>query len=426
MRHPFLTVIVPAGAPGAHRGFAEDEGLTILHAGDRRQRRTARAVRRDPVRNSLSQRSEQTIDHAIAGDPPGPRRAGRNRPDHSAFRRAHINGLGKTMAVRYIRGHDRAQRRIGTGLGERECGVHAARHHRRRSFPVDNDIRVIYGNSNVQDYRFRRIAYSVDMVGELVRAVGNIGNFCCCEAPRVIIEIHDGLIDRFDTVAVIEIHHATGAGRTSSHLRLQIAMHEFRCPHIQTDQLPQGFVAYPLVDQLQDRDPESFLPDLRRPERVRSGNDAANIRMMRQSGRPALQRTAEIDRFDDIDIRQVLSRRGIRVVHDEVVFGIDIVADLRQHIPQSIEETAEMHWRADPLCECPALRIAQRRGEIERVTHDLRIRGADDRQRDLFRDRIEGVAKHFQQEGIGRRYLGLLRVHGQYSRSITILSAASR
>ena len=175
MRNPFLPVIVAARAPSPHRRLAKNKLLAILHTRDRRQCGTARPVCSNAVRHRLRQRAKQAVDHPVAGDAPRAARPWRNGANDRPFRRAHVDDLRKAVTVRNVGRHHGTQRGVGACLGERKGRIHAAGDLRRRAGPVDDDVSIADRDGDLQDDRLRRVADPVDMVGETIGPIRDIG-----------------------------------------------------------------------------------------------------------------------------------------------------------------------------------------------------------------------------------------------------------
>ena len=122
--------------------------------------------------------------------------------------------------------------------------------------------------------------------------------------------------------------------------------------------------------------------------------------MMRQRRRPTAQRARVEDRFDDIDVGQMLAAGGVGIVADEDVAGRDSPLILGDQMAHGVIETAQMHRRGEPLGQGLAVPVAQSRRIIHRVAHDGRMRRPHQDQRHLVGDGVESVLEHLKQDRV--------------------------
>jgi hypothetical protein len=85
-------------------------------------------------------------------------------------------------------------------------------------------------------------------------------------------------------------------------LRLEITQHALGQPHVERDQPLQRLVHPPALVELDDRDADAFLEDLRRIAGVRAGHAAADVRVMADHHAEALQRLFVEDREEHEDV----------------------------------------------------------------------------------------------------------------------------
>src|SRR3546814_2856608 len=96
-----------------------------------------------------------------------------------------------------------------------------------------------------------------------------------------------------------------------------------------------------LIVELQDRDPQPFLVDLRRVARVRSWHPPPDIGVMADDDTEADPSRLDEDRIEHEDVRKVHASL-IRIVEDHRVAGPQVVVVARQHLRRSEEHTSEL------------------------------------------------------------------------------------
>ena len=109
---------------------------------------------------------------------------------------------------------------------------------------------------------------------------------------------------------------------------------------------------------------------------------------------------AREDRGRDVDVGQVLALGGVGVVEDEHVAGVDAPVVLVDELSHRVVEAAHVHGRADPLGEGQPFGVEQRGGEVERVAHDPRVRGAHQGERHVVGDGVEAALHELELERV--------------------------
>src|SRR5262249_21637919 len=136
------------------------------------------------------------VDGAVAGDTAGATGGRHYGIDDAALGRANRNGAGVAVTVGYLLRHDRAQRGIHGRFDEREGRVDAAPHLRRGAGEVGGDVVAFDGQSQPEDHGLRLFAEPVDVVGEVVGAVGNGAESSAgeplCVVVKMVVVFHDG------------------------------------------------------------------------------------------------------------------------------------------------------------------------------------------------------------------------------------------
>ena len=253
------------------------------------------------------------------------------------------------------------------------------------------------------------------MVGERVGTVGDSGDFGTGKPLRVVVNLLDVNGHRFGSVTIEEICELALSPVAGGDLCAEIAQHLFREANVLADDVPDRAVGFTAIVEFEDRNAKPLLVDLRRAKGVTSGNDAADVDVVRDRGGPAPQVTRHEDRLDDVDIGKVLATRAIGIVEDVDIVRIDSALVLVDQRPHRIVEAAEVQRGRQTLGECLALRIAEGGRVVHRVADDLGVASAHDDQGHFVRDGVERVLDDFQKNGVD---VGMCGAH--FSTSMTI------
>ena len=207
-----------------------------------------------------------------------------------------------------------------------------------------------------------------------------------------------------------EVHEPALAGATGGDLRLEVAEHLGRLPRVLLDDAEKLLVLDPAVVQLEERQAEALLEDLRRMDGDAPRGDSADVGVVGQRGGVPLQLVLDEDRLDHVDVGQVLPAGAVRVVGNEDVAGTRGVGVLGAEVPHHRREAAELHREGEALRDEAAVAVAEGGGVVHRVANDRRVRASHQDERhlvgrrrervpdDLERDRVE-AAPHASSNG---------------------------
>ena len=320
------------GAPGAAGEIDVDEGLSlIVVAADGDTGIAAVGGGEDLVRQHHRERPEGAIDHAEAGEPA--RRAGRRQHGvgDGAGRGCDGDGAEDALVVGNPGRQDRADRRVGGGLGPRQRAVDRPLHLRRRPGPVGVKAVAFLAQRHEQPDRLAAVdAVVVDPVLEAGLAVRQIAQRRPGQALGIVddllqIEARGGravLAHQIDELALRDV-----AGRE---LGAQVAEELDRQAHVLFQKREQRFVARAPVVEAERRNPHALLIDLGRIGGIGAGDPAADIGVVADRRGEGQAVAAVEDRLEHEDIRQMHAAVE-RVVHHEHVAGVDVVAEVPQH-----------------------------------------------------------------------------------------------
>ena len=93
----------------------------------------------------------------------------------------------------------------------------------------------------------------------------------------------------------------------------------------------------------------------------------------------------------------------VRIVVDEDIAFMHIVAEMRQHRLQGNRDRAQMAGQRQTLCDEPPVGVADRRAVIHDVLEDAGIGCTVDRQYHLVADGGDRIAEQFLGDWIGHR-----------------------
>ena len=215
---------------------------------------------------------------------------------------------------------------------------------------------------------------------------------------------------------------ATLADRTGCKLRADVADQLHRHARILFQDAQQHLVRLAGFVQLDDRQADAFLENLRRVDGGRSRRDAADVAVMRHRAGPALDDAFVEDRLDDVEVGQMLPARTVGVVIEEDVAGLRSRRMIGDQDAHSVRERAELHRQCQPLGDELPAPVTERGGIVHGVTYDRRIGAAHHDQRHLVGSRRERILDDLEGDRIEARV-----AHSASSgSSISMLPSVSR
>ena len=187
-------------------------------------------------------------------------------------------------------------------------------------------------------------------------------------------------------------------------LGAQIAEHLDGDAYVALDQAPQGLVALPAVEQLHRRDPQPLLVDLGRVRRVRAGDPAPDVSLVRGAARERDALAVHEHRLEHEDVGQV------HPALEGVVQGVDVA--LAHVVVVAVEDRgkggphrAEVHRQGEALGDDAAPGVGDRGREVHVVAQHPGIGGAAYGHRHLVGGGEQGVLEELEVDRIdmGRR-----------------------
>ena len=224
--------------------------------------------------------------------------------------------------------------------------------------PVDGDVLARHRHPCLQHDELRLLAETLDVVGELVDPVRELGDLGPGQPFRVRLEVGAVVEHRVDPVARKELQHLALPAPAGRELGLKVAHHLVGGADVERDHVPEGPVRLARRDELDDGEPKPLLENLLCAERVAPGDDPADVGVVRDRRRPRRESARRAPApavaceygCRDVDVGEVLSVRGVGVVEDEDVAGFDAAFVLRDELPHRVEEAPHVH----SACRSPA------------------------------------------------------------------------
>ena len=173
------------------------------------------------------------------------------------------------------------------------------------------------------------------------------------------------------------------------------------------DVLKQRLLPDALVGQLDRAVDVAFRPVIDEVD-GKAGEGAADVEQMRRGTGEADQLAVVEDGHDDRDVGRV-GRTEVRIVVQDDVARVDVVAQQRDHALDDLRHGAHEHRRGVRLGDVVALRVKQARAEVLGLADDRRVRHAVEHTRHLLGDGVERAADHAHQDRLREAGVAALR-----------------
>ena len=111
-------------------------------------------------------------------------------------------------------------------------------------------------------------------------------------------------------------------------------------------------------EELERRDPESFLVDFRGVACVSAGNPAADIGVMCDGRRESEQTGVDEHGFVDVQVGQVRAA-FIRIVEQKHVAVVNGIAIPFEDGGETVRQASQMQGKAETLCDQPSAGVAE-------------------------------------------------------------------
>ena len=196
--------------------------------------------------------------------------------------------------------------------------------------------------------RLRLVAEPVDEVLERVDAVGQRRELGAHQALAEQLELVQVAAALGRAVPLEDLDQAALAGAAGGDLGAQVADHLDRLARVLLDDPEHGLVLAAGLVELEQRQPQPLLVDLGRVHGDRAGREAADVDVVRHRRGVPLELAVVEDRLDHVDVGQVLAAEAVRVVGDEDVAGLDVLAEVLADVPHDRREGAELDGEGQP------------------------------------------------------------------------------
>ena len=242
------------------------------------------------------------------------------------------------------------------------------------------------------------------VVHDIVEAVGAVrdGMDGVRHAARGAREhVLEGGEHRIGAVGLDGLRHAPHAQIAGRDLREIIAAPLVRQPHIQEHEVEQLALQHAFAEKLDHRHPQAFLVNLRHAARHRPRRHAADIGMVRDVADPGDDAPVGEDRRGHVDIRQMGAAGRVRIVGDDDIAFLDVVAIARQQaVHQPAHRRDVNRERLLRLGDQPAPGVHDRGRVVVALLDVGRIGALHQRGEGLVGDRAERVGEDFKADGV--------------------------
>ena len=322
---------------------------------------------------------------------------------------------------------------VGEGAhGEARRGQRTGRHAIERSLglrtgalEVELDVAALHRDGDLDADRLVELdTVIVEVIDEAIGSLGDGAERLAGHDLRTLQEFVEDRGQLVVAVAVGELGQPAPRHRAGRDLGIEVAHHRIGYAHILADHLDQRVVEDAGVAQLQGRNPQPLLVDLRCVGRHRSRRHAADVLMVCHGAAQRDDLAAMKDRRDDGDVGQVRAA-GVGVVQDvdvavaHAVDGIDL-----EHLGDRRDEGRQMDRDRAGLRERGAVGGEQAGGSVESFLDDGREGTAQQRRLHLVGDAVELVANDFDRDGV--EGFGLCRgCHGLFPQSAVMIRLPS-
>lgn len=291
------------------------------------------------------------------------------------------------------------------GLERRE--VDRRRHLRRGARVVDEELVALLGYLGVKDDRLAADAVVVAVVLELGRAVGPLGDL----RPRRRLAVGEQPVEvclqGLGAVGRRQLAQPGLAGGQRGDLGVDVGQQHVGVADVQLQQLPQRLVRLAAVVELERRDAQALLVDLRVVESHAAGHAPADVGVVRFRCGVAEQHAVHEDRLHNVDVVQVRAA-VVRVIDDVDVTRLHLTGEGAEDLPEHRRDGAQGVGLGDRDGDQLALGIAEGAEEVLRVLDELRGAGALEGEGHLVDDGLEVVLDDFH----GDRIEAALLPHG--------------
>ena len=250
------------------------------------------------------------------------------------------------------------------------------------------------------DREFRPLvaAVVVDVALARIAAIGNPGDLGFHHAPR---RLEQRLLVRREVLEAVlaeQLEQAPLADRGGADLGLHVVAHDVEAD-VGEDQLPDILAQLALLDHLDRRDAQPFLPDFGRVRVVAAGDRAADVGLVPLDRGPGDEPALEEHRLVHRDVVVLVAEAEHVVVEDDVA-GVDLVAEIALDVLAHRRQRERQDRQVLGLLQHAAFGVVEAGDEILGFAQDRRARRLLHRDAHLVGDRLERARVHRQQDRI--------------------------
>ena len=288
------------------------------------------AGRRRAIRHGRGERAEHDIDDPLAGMRPGRHRGGEDSVEQRSAGRGNLHAVDHRLVVRHF-GVEQRLERVGDGGDGRVHGhIDVAGHLRGGAGEIETGASALLLDGEHDGDVAGVDAVIVHDVVETVGAVRDGANGVRHAPGSAREHVLEGGEDRIGAVGVNGLRHAPHAQIAGRHLREIVPAPFVRQAHIQQHEVEKLALQLAPAEELDHRDPEPFLVDLRHAARHRPRRHAADIGVVGDIADPGDDAPLCEHRRRHVDVGQMRAARRVRVVGDDDIAFLDVVSVTRQ------------------------------------------------------------------------------------------------
>src|SRR5262252_1306627 len=320
-------------------------------------------------------------------------RRGRVRPRDGALLCLDLHGTEGALVLRDARVEEIGQGHMHGGHRVRVRRVHEADHLRVTLREIHDERVALFGHGGAERDVLDAVAVVVEDGHPAVDAVlpaADAGAALALGTVQYLAHCGHGGVD---TVVVDQLEEAALAHSSRAEHGLEVAREVARMAHVGGDQLHHVVAQATCVVELERRNADALLPDLRGPGVVGAVGGAANVALVGAIDGPEGEALAHEHGQEGGEVREVIAA-VVRIVEKEHVTGLDAPREVVGHGLDGHGQRAHVDGHVLGLRGESAFAVEDRGGEITARVEDLRVGGAQHRLAHLLHDGFETMLDH--------------------------------
>ena len=342
------------------------------------------------VGQHLREGAEDGVRDPEAAEEPGRDRRGGPWIDVRPLRSGHRDGPEISARVGDLPPEDGPRHRIDHGLGRIEGIVDRALHLRGSAGEVDPDLVVLLDEIGDDGDGPAAESVVVDVVGKRPGSVGELPDPHPGEGLGVVEDLALELEEPLGAMAAGEPQQLVLGEPERGNLAAHVAQHLVRNPHRLLDDAKERAVGLAPLVELERRNAQPLLVDLRAVARVAPRHPTPDIGVMTHCTGIGDERPVREDGLEHEDVGEVAAP-FVGVVVDEDVAGKDPALVVFDAGLQRGRHSPHVNRLAEALADELSVGTEEPGREVVAEPHDGRARGADQSDRHRIRDAGKGV-----------------------------------